>query len=295
MPAASPVGAGETPSRDPADPADPITDALQLFLCEVRRHPLLTAGQEIELAKRIEAGDQEARDRMIEANLRLVVSIARRYQGQGLALLDLIQEGVLGLIRAVEKFDWRRGHKFSTYATWWIRQAVGRGVANKARAIRLPVYLVQREQRISRVERELAHLLGRDPSDEEIAARAGLPLADVAAVRSAPRAAMSIDRPVGDDEGATLGDLLAAPEGGPEAEVEEGLRADALRRAIDALPSRQRDIVLLRYGIGGAEPMTLEQVGKIVGLSGERVRQIERDALARLARTREMAPFADAA
>lgn len=275
--------------------ADPTVDALHLFLSQVRRHPLLTGAEEIQLAKRIEAGDRDARDRMIEANLRLVVSIARRYQGQGLALLDLIQEGVLGLIRAVERFDWRRGHKFSTYATWWIRQAVGRGVANKARAIRLPVYLVQREQRIARVERDLAHRLGRDPTDDEIATRAGLPVAEVAAARTAPRAAVSIDRPVGDEDGATFGDLLASPDGGPEAEVEEGLRATALRRAIDGLPARQRDIVLLRYGIGGADPMTLDQVGRVVGLSGERVRQIERDALARLARTREMAPFAHAA
>jgi RNA polymerase primary sigma factor len=275
--------------------SDPTVDALQLFLSQVRARPLLTAAEEIALAKRIEAGDLGARDRMIESNLRLVVSIARRYQNQGLALLDLIQEGIIGLIRAVEKFDWRRGYKFSTYATWWIRQAVGRGVANTARTIRLPVYLAQREQRIERTARDLAHRLGRDPTDEEIAARAGMPLAEVSAVRTCARAGVSMDRPVGDDDAATLGDLLPSPEPGPAEKVECELRAEALRRAINALPQRQRDVVLLRYGIGGRDPMTLDQVGREVGLSGERVRQIERDALARLAQTREMAPFADAA
>jgi RNA polymerase primary sigma factor len=276
-------------------PAGETTDALRLFLAEVRRHPLLSAREEVALARRIEAGDREARDRMIEANLRLVVAIARRHQGSGLPLLDLIQEGVLGLIRAVERFDWRRGHKFSTYATWWIRQSVGRASAGTARSIRLPVDVVQREQRIERAEDRLAHRLGREPTDEEVAAEADLRPDDVAAARRVPHAAISIDRPLLEEEGATLGDVLASPDEGPDEKVELGLRADALRRALDRLPERQRDVVRLRYGIGGSEPMTLQQVGERLGVSGERVCQIERDALARLAASREMAAVADAA
>ncbi|MEW6583468.1 MAG: sigma-70 family RNA polymerase sigma factor [Actinomycetota bacterium] len=275
--------------------ADPSTDALQLFLADVRRHPLLTPYEEVALAKRIEAGDRAARDRMIQANLRLVVAIARRYQGQGLSLSDLIQEGVLGLMRAVEKFDWRRGHKFSTYATWWIRQAVGRGIANKARAIRLPVYVVQREQRINRAERVLLHRLGRTPTDEEVAAEARMELEEVAMARDVPRASVSIDRPLSDDDGATVGDTIAAPDGDPEEEVGASLRVEALRRAMRGLSDRQRQVLLLRFGLEGEGPMTLEKVGEVVGLSGERVRQIERDALTRLAAAREIADTADAA
>src|SRR6188472_396705 len=217
------------------DLAHATTDALQLFLNEVGRHPLLTAKEEVELAKRIERGDREAKERMINSNLRLVVSIAKKYQGHGLSLLDLIQEGIIGLIRAVEKFDWRRGYKFSTYATWWIRQAVQRGVANKARTIRIPVHVVEREQKIARAERELTPKLGRDPTDQEIAKRTRLTLKHVREAMEAPRAVTSLDRPLGDDNGATFGELFAGDDAPLEEEVEVSLREDALRRALGNL------------------------------------------------------------
>src|SRR6188508_1534657 len=184
------------------------TDALQLFLNEMARYPLLTAEEEVELAKRIERGDKEAKDRMINSNLRLVVSIAKKYQGHGLSLLDLIQEGVIGLIRAVEKFDWRRGYKFSTYATWWIRQAVQRGVANKSRTIRIPVHIADREQKIGRAERELMAKLGRPPTDEEVSAASKISLKHLKEVREAARAVTSLDKPLGDDNDASFGDLF---------------------------------------------------------------------------------------
>src|SRR6476661_3574511 len=196
------------------------TDSLQLFLNEAGRYPLLTAAEEVELAKRIERGDMAAKDRMINCNLRLVVSIAKRYQTQGITLGDLVQEGVLGLIRAAEKFDWRKGFKFSTYATWWIRQAVQRGVANKARTIRIPVHIVEREQKISRAERELVAKLERAPTDEEIAEKAKLPIKQVREVRAAARAVASLDRPVGEDDSATFGDLFASDEKSPDEQVE---------------------------------------------------------------------------
>src|SRR3954465_4883810 len=202
------------------------TDSLQLFLNEAGRYPLLTAAEEVELAKRIERGDKAAKDRMVNSNLRLVVSIAKKYQGHGLSLLDLIQEGIIGLIRAVEKFDWRRGYKFSTYATWWIRQAVQRGVANKAREIRIPVHIVEREQKISRAERELTAKLGRPPEDSEIAKAAKLPLKQVREVRQAARAVTSLDRPMADSE-TSLGELMAGDEEGPEEEVSVSLDMEA--------------------------------------------------------------------
>src|SRR6266571_4748491 len=186
------------------DLAVATTDALQLFLNEAARYPLLTAEEEVELAKRVERGDKQAKDRMINSNLRLVVSIAKRYQGHGVALLDLIQEGTIGLIRAVEKFDWRRGFKFSTYATWWIRQAVQRGVANKARTIRIPTHVVEREMRIARAERELTTRLGREPTDEELAKRTRLSIKHIREARAAPRAVTSLDRPIGADNEGTL-------------------------------------------------------------------------------------------
>src|SRR5215217_3793260 len=189
------------------DLAAMTTDSLQLFLNEAARYPLLTAAEEVELAKRIERGDKDAKDRMVNSNLRLVVSIAKKYQGHGISLLDLIQEGIIGLIRAVEKFDWRRGFKFSTYATWWIRQAVQRGVANKSRTIRIPVHIVEREQKISRAERELTTKLGRPPTDNEVAEAAKLPLKQVREVREAARAVVSLDRPMADSE-TSLGELM---------------------------------------------------------------------------------------
>src|SRR6184192_3695761 len=195
------------------DLAVATTDALQLFLNEAGRWPLLTAEEEVELAKRIERGDKEAKDRMINSNLRLVVSIAKRYKGHDLSLLDLIQEGIIGLIRAVEKFDWRRGFKFSTYATWWIRQAVQRGVANKSRTIRIPVHIVEREQKLVRAERELLRELGRAPTEEEVAKHAKLPLKQVREVRSAARAVTSLDRPIGDESEGALGALFASEQG----------------------------------------------------------------------------------
>src|SRR5436853_1539965 len=206
------------------------TDALQLFLNEAGRYPLLTAPEEVELAKRIEQGDKAAKDKMINSNLRLVVSIAKKYQGHGLSLLDLIQEGIIGLIRAVEKFDWRRGYKFSTYATWWIRKAVQRGVANKSRTIRIPVHIVEREQKIGRATRELVAKLERDPTDEEVARVAKLPLKQVREVRQAARAVASLDKPVGEDEGTRFGDLIATPGAGPEEEVRVSLEQGTLHR-----------------------------------------------------------------
>jgi RNA polymerase primary sigma factor len=271
------------------DLAHATTDALQLFLNEAGRYDLLTAEEEVELAKRIERGDRQAKELMINSNLRLVVSIAKRYQGHGLSLLDLIQEGIIGLIRAVEKFDWRRGYKFSTYATWWIRQAVQRGVANKAREIRIPVHIVEREQKMARAERELTASLGRPPTEEEIAKQAKLPLQQVVEVRRAARAVTSLDKPVGAEEGAALGELMAGESPGPEEEVSVSLGLDTLREAVARLPERERDVVKMRYGLNGdVEPASLEEIGRRLGLTRERVRQLESAALERLAVQREI-------
>ncbi|MEI8104319.1 MAG: sigma-70 family RNA polymerase sigma factor [Actinomycetes bacterium] len=259
------------------------TDSLQMFLNEAGRYPLLTAAEEVELAKRIERGDLAAKDKMITANLRLVVSIARRYQTQGITLGDLIQEGVIGLIRATEKFDWRKGFKFSTYATWWIRQAVQRGVANKARTIRIPVHVVEREQKVARTERELSAKLGYAPSEEEIAEHAKLPVSQVREVREAARSVASTDAPIGADGDTSFGELFAATGPTTEDEVDATIRSDAVRRAVAKLPERQRDVISLRFGLVGDGPNSLEQIGRQLGITRERVRQIEADALKRLA------------
>jgi len=271
------------------------TDSLQLFLNEAGRYKLLTAAEEVELAKRIERGDMQAKDLMINSNLRLVVSIAKKYQGHGLSLLDLIQEGIIGLIRAVEKFDWRRGYKFSTYATWWIRQAVQRGVANKSRTIRIPVHIVEREQKIARAERELTLKLERAPSDEEVAKVAKLSLKHVREVRKAARAVASLDKPLGDEGDTSFGDIVATHPTDVEEEVVVGLSEILLREAVGKLPEREQEVIKLRYGLNGdRDPMSLEKIGQEMGLTRERVRQIETQALERLAREREIAAMAPA-
>jgi RNA polymerase primary sigma factor len=264
------------------------TDALQLFLNEIRRYPLLTAQEEVELSKRIEQGDLEAKERMINSNLRLVVSIAKKYQGQELSLLDLIQEGIFGLIRAAEKFDWRKGYKFSTYATFWIRQAIQRGLANKARTIRIPVHIGQRERKIVRAERDLSAKLGREPTDDEIAAHAELPLEQVEEVRDAARTVTSLDRPVGEEGDTALGDLLEGGAPPVDQEVEVSLSEQLLRRTIEELPETERDVITLRFGLTGDDPQPLRETGRRLGLSAERVRQIESRALKRLAMRREL-------
>jgi RNA polymerase primary sigma factor len=272
------------------------TDSLQLFLNEAGRYPLLTAAEEVGLAKKIERGDQKARDTMINSNLRLVVSIAKKYQGHGLSLLDLIQEGIIGLIRAVEKFDWRRGYKFSTYATWWIRQAVQRGVANKSRTIRIPVHIVEREQKIARAERELTLQLERAPTDEEVGKKAGLALKHVREVRHAARTVASLDKPLGNESETAFGDLVAQDGGDLEEEVVLGLSEQTLRRAIEKLPEREKQVIKLRYGMNGdPDPKSLEQIGREMGITRERVRQIELQALQRLAGQREIAALSPAA
>ena len=263
-------------------------EALDMFLQQIGRYPLLTAAEEITLAKRIERGDEAAKQRMINSNLRLVVSIAKRYRGQELTLLDLIQEGIIGLIRAVEKFDWRRGYKFSTYATWWIRQAVQRGIDNQSRSIRIPVHVLEREQKLARAERDLLTSLGRAPTDKELAEKSGLPLKQVRDVREVPRAVTSIDRPVGADSDTALGDLLPGEHDEPTEELFLSLRRDKLHDAIEQLPDRERQIVELRYGLAGEDPLTLADVGARLGLTRERVRQIEAEALKHLAVNREL-------
>ena len=280
-------------AQAPPPPPQPVvqettTDALQLFLRDAGRHPLLTAAQEVELAKRIERGDDAAKQRMIQSNLRLVVSIAKNYRNQGLPFLDLIQEGTLGLIRAVEKFDWRRGYKFSTYATWWIRQAVARALADKARTIRMPVHIVERMQKLNRAERTLWTQLGREPTLEEVAEEANLPIAQAHEVKAAARASTSLDQPVGDTEDAVFGDFVAGDGPLPDEQVEVSLRCQALAVALAALSERERKVLILRYGLDDAEPKTLEEIGRRLGLTRERVRQIETEALKRLARLREM-------
>jgi RNA polymerase primary sigma factor len=270
------------------DLAERTTDAMSLFLQEVRRYPLLTKAEEVELAKRIERGDLEAKSQLVNSNLRLVISNARKYQGHELPLLDLIQEGILGLIRASEKFDWRKGYKFSTYATFWIRQAIQRALDNRSRTIRIPVHLGQRERKIARVHRELATRLGREPTDEEIAEAAEITPQELDEARSASRVVTSLDRPVGEDEETSFGALLASDERGPEEEVDIVLREDALRRALEQLPEQEREVVKLRYGVGGDEPTPLSETGRRLGISQDTVRRLERKALAELAENREL-------
>jgi RNA polymerase primary sigma factor len=274
--------------------AEPTLDSLQLFLNDASRYPLLTAEEEVELAKRIERGDLAAKDRMVNSNLRLVVSIARRYQGLGLPLADLIQEAMLGLIRAVEKFDWRRGYKFSTYATLWIRQAIQRGLDNTGRQIRLPAHIAQRERTIARVARELTAELDRDPSDEEIAARSELPLEDVIALREAARVSTSLDEPIGDGD-STLGDLRARDEATFDDEIEERERERAVRGAVESLPEPERAVIAARYIPERGEPATFVELGRQLGMHPDKVSDIERRALRRLADNRELAALSEAA
>jgi RNA polymerase primary sigma factor len=275
--------------------ADPTLDSLQLLLREAGRYRLLTPAEEIELAKRIEKGDLAAKDRMINSNLRLVVSNARRYQGQGLALGDLIQEGMLGLIRAVEKFDWRKGFRFSTYATLWIRQAIQRGLENTSRTIRLPVHVAQRSRKVGRIERELTTKLGHEPSDEEIAAVADLPLAEVIEIRKAERAVVSLDKPVGDDGDTSLGDLISMESPSVEEEVHEAIQSQTLLEAIAELPEPERNVIEMRFGAGDQEPQTLSQAGRKLGVSTERARQIEERALKRLSQRTDVMALREAA
>src|SRR5687767_3987908 len=262
---------------------DMTTDSLQLFLKDIGKVRLLTAQEEVDLAKRIERGDLDAKQKMVESNLRLVVSIAKNYRNQGLPFLDLIQEGTLGLIRAAEKFDYRKGFKFSTYATFWIRQAIERGLANQSRTIRIPVHVGQRERKIARAERELRAALGRDPTDEELATRTELSEDEIAETRSAPRTVTSPDRPVGEERDTARGALLPGEAPAPDQEVAVSLAAETVRRTIEELPEQERDVIRLRYGINGDEPTPLREAGRRLGMSSERVRRIESKALDQLA------------
>src|SRR6187397_2158863 len=267
-------------------------DSLQLFLADVGRHKLLTASEEVTLAKSIERGDLLAKRRMIESNLRLVVSIAKGYRGLGVPFLDLIQEGTLGLNRAVEKFDWRRGYKFSTYATWWIRQSVQRAVANHARTIRVPVHVVERQQKLFRAGRRLELELGREATREELAEATGIPMQHLEEALGAAQASVSLNQTVGADDEGELGDLFADREAAdPFDEAEESLRRQGVRKALDALPERERRILELRFGFEG-EPWTLEAIGHELDLTRERVRQLESQALARLSALRELSSVA---
>jgi RNA polymerase primary sigma factor len=275
--------------------AETTTDALQLFFGEISNYPLLTKDEEVELAKAIERGDLAAKEKLINSNLRLVVSNAKRYRNQGLAFLDLIQEGTLGLVRAAEKFDYRKGFKFSTYATYWIRQAIRRALETKSRTIKLPSELAQRQRRVARIEREFLAELGRAPTDEELIAKANVSEGDLKRIREAARTVTSLEKPVGAEEETTLGELLPGDEPLPEEEVDVSLRDQALRRALTELPEPERDVVKLRYGINGDEPTPLRQTGTDLGLSMDEVRRLERRALDRLARMRELEGLREAA
>jgi RNA polymerase primary sigma factor len=262
---------------------EPSLDSLRLYLRSIGRVELLTAEQEVELAKRIERGDMVAKRQMVEANLRLVVSIAKGYLGRGLGFLDLIQEGSLGLIRAVEKFDYRRGYKFSTYATWWIRQAVTRAIADKARTIRIPVHMVEKLNRVAHVERQLVQRLGREPEPEEIAEELLWTLREVRDILRVAQLPVSLEKPVGDEEESELGDFVADDGvAEPFEEASEHLQREGVHKALGVLPERERHVIELRYGLSGMEPLTLEEVGQAFGVTRERIRQIENNTLKKL-------------
>ena len=275
--------------------AEQTTDALQLFFNEMRKYPLLSKEEEIELAQAIERGDLQAKERLINSNLRLVVSNARRYMRQDLNLLDLIQEGILGLIRASEKFDWRKGYKFSTYATFWIRQAIQRALESKERTIRVPNQVAQRERKVMRTERELATKLGRDPTTEEIAKEAELEPAQVEEIRDLTRVVTSLDRPVGDEDASSLGEFIRDERSGPSEEVAVSLRDQTLRRAVDELPDEERKVVQLRYGINGDEPTPLREAARRLELKPSEVKELEERGLSRLAQAREVEAMREAA
>jgi RNA polymerase primary sigma factor len=275
--------------------AETTTDALQLFFNELRKHPLLSKEEEIELAQRIERGDLEAKERLINSNLRLVVSNARRYMRQDLNLLDLIQEGILGLIRATEKFDWRKGYKFSTYATFWIRQAIQRALESKERTIRLPNQIAQRERKVLRTERELSTKLGRDPTTEEIAKEADLEPAQVEEIRDLSRVVTSLDRPVGDEDGSSLGEFVPEERAGPPEEVSVSLRDETLKEAVYGLPEPERKVIQLRYGINGDEPTPLREASRRLEMKQSEVSELEKKALQRLGQLREVESLRDVA
>jgi RNA polymerase primary sigma factor len=273
------------------------TDALQLFLNEAGRHELLTPQEEVALSQAIERGDLDAKERLINSNLRLVVSIARKYQGTGeLTLLDLIQEGMLGLIRAAEKFDWRKGFRFSTYATLWIRQAIGRALDERGRTIRLPINIAQRERKIANAERALSTRHGRVPTVEEIAAEADLDPQQVEEVREVSRQVTSLDRPVGDEGDAELGELLPGEAPAPAEEVELSLTQEAVRAVVSELPERERSVIQMRFGLNGdREPVSIREAAQRLDLRPNEVRRIEQRGLEELALRREMVALREAA
>jgi RNA polymerase primary sigma factor len=289
-----PVTASEPEARSAKDSPDarkpeidltvePSLDSLRLYLRSIGKVQLLTADREVELARRIERGDLVAKQEMVEANLRLVVSIAKGYLGRGLSFLDLIQEGSLGLIRAVEKFDYRRGYKFSTYATWWIRQAVTRAIADKGRTIRIPVHMVEKLNKVVHVERQLVQQLGREPLPEEIATELECSVREVRDILRMAQQPVSLEKPIGEEEESELGDFVE--DEGAESPFEvasENLRKENVRRALDALPQREREVIEMRFGLTGARPYTLEEVGRAFNVTRERIRQIENHTLKKL-------------
>jgi RNA polymerase primary sigma factor len=262
---------------------EPSLDSLRLYLREIGKVPLLTADQEVYLAKRIERGDMGAKTQMIEANLRLVVSIAKGYLGRGLSFLDLIQEGSLGLIRAVEKFDYRKGYKFSTYATWWIRQAVTRAIADKARTIRIPVHMVEKLNKVVHIERQLVQRLGREPRPEEIAEELEMTTEEVREILRMAQHPVSLEKPIGEEEDSELGDFVEDENTDtPDEAASLTLRRSDIQNALNALPERERQVIELRFGLTGGQPCTLEEVGKAFGVTRERIRQIENNTLKKL-------------
>ena len=286
----------EEPTSAQPDAAEVSTDSLQLFLKDIGKVPLLTAAQEVELSKRIERGDHRAKQQMVEANLRLVVSIAKNYRNQGLPFLDLIQEGTIGLVRAAEKFDYRKGFKFSTYATWWIRQAVARALADKARTIRMPVHVVEKLNKIGRVERKLLAELGHDPTADEIARELEIEREEVEQIRRSAQTPISLEKPVGDEEESEFGHFLADQSAAaPDEAAETTLRKETLKRILCALSPRERRVLELRYGLDGQHPRTLDEVGRTFNVTRERVRQIENQSLKKLQALAESQKLRDVA
>jgi RNA polymerase primary sigma factor len=293
----APEGRGRRKAKTALDlKPDMTTDSLQLFLKDIGKVRLLTAQEEVDLARRIERGDLDAKQKMVESNLRLVVSIAKNYRNQGLPFLDLIQEGTLGLVRAAEKFDYRKGFKFSTYATWWIRQAIARALADKARTIRIPVHVVEKLNKIGRAERKLVTELGREPTPEEIAAVTDIEPEEVDAIKRSAQAPVSLEKPVGDEEESEFGQFIADERAeSPYERAAEILTKEALREALENLSYRERRVLELRYGLGGEHPRTLDEVGRTFNVTRERIRQIENQSLKKLQSLAEAQKLRDVA